>query len=190
MENYEDIASRAVELLFTRQRRTFLTLAVQMVHDEEAAKDILHDSFMALWEKKDDVENHADYLFHIIRNNCIRYRRKTTVHKDVYDKIAQREKGMMEIYTRAIEGFDILNIHEKEINEIIYRELSKMPLTDRKIFIMKKFAGKSYREISEELGVTSPMIDYSLRKTTARMQKALVDYIPALLMIISLLEKQ
>ena len=116
--------------------------------------------------------------------------RRNTVHKDVYDKIAQRERGMMEIYTRAIENFDILNIHEKEVSEIIYRELSKVSQTDRDIFIMKKFAGKSCKEISDELGITSPMIDYSLRKTMARMQRSLVDYTPALLMMISMWENQ
>lgn len=190
MENYDEISSRAVELLFIKQRKTFLALAMQMVHDEETAKDILNDSFIALWEKKDEVENHADYLFHIIKNKCIRYRRRNTVHKNVYDKIAQRERGMMEIYTRAIENFDILNIHEKEVNDIIYRVLSKVSQTDRDIFIMKKFAGKSYKEISDELGISSAMIDYSLRKTMVRMQKALVDYTPALLIIISMLDKQ
>ena len=55
--NNDDISVKAVELLFTKQRRTFLNLAMSMVHDAEIAEDILHDSFISLWEKRESVDD-------------------------------------------------------------------------------------------------------------------------------------
>ena len=112
MMNNDDISVKAVELLFTKQRRTFLNLAMSMVHDAEIAEDILHDSFISLWEKRESVNDFIDYLYITIRNNCLRYRRDTSIHKAVYDKIAQKEQGLMEIYTRTIENCDVANLHE------------------------------------------------------------------------------
>ena len=95
----------------------------------------------------------------------------------------------MEIYTRTIENCDVANLQEKEVSNIIYDVMSKLSAQDRKIFMMKKFDGKSYKEISEELGITPSVIDHSLRNTTAKMKVALADYIPMLLALISVLEK-
>ena len=67
--NNDDISVKAVELLFTKQRRTFLNLAMSMVHDAEIAEDILHDSFISLWEKRESVDDFIDYLYITIRNN-------------------------------------------------------------------------------------------------------------------------
>ena len=186
MMNNDDISVKAVELLFTKQRRTFLNLAMSMVHDAEIAEDILHDSFISLWEKRESVDDFIDYLYITIRNNCLRYRRDTSIHKAVYDKIAQKEQGLMEIYTRTIENCDVANLQEKEVSNIIYDVMSKLSVQDRKIFMMKKFDGKSYKEISKELGITTSVIDHSLRNTTAKMKVALADYTAVLLMILSL----
>ena len=155
----------------------------------EIAEDILHDSFISLWEKRESVDDFIDYLYITIRNNCLRYRRDTSIHKAVYDKIAQKEQGLMEMYTRTIENCDVANLQEKEVSNIIYDVMSKLSAQDRKIFMMKKFDGKSYKEISEELGITTSVIDHSLRNTTAKMKVALADYIPILLALISVLEK-
>ena len=78
------------------------------------------------------------------------------------------------------------NYQEKEVSNIIYDVMSKLSAQDRKIFMMKKFDGKSYKEISEELGITTSVIDHSLRNTTAKMKVALADYTAVLLMILSL----
>lgn len=186
MMNNDEISVKAVELLFTKQRRTFLNLAMSMVHDAEIAEDILHDSFISLWEKRESVDDFIDYLYITIRNNCLRYRRDTSIHKAVYDKIAQKEQGLMEIYTRTIDNCDVAKLQEKEVSNIIYDVMSKLSVQDRKIFMMKKFDGKSYKEISEELGITTSVIDHSLRNTTAKMKVALADYTAVLLMILSM----
>lgn len=62
MMNNDDISVKAVELLFTKQRRTFLNLAMSMVHDAEIAEDILHDSFISLWEKRESVDDFIDWV--------------------------------------------------------------------------------------------------------------------------------
>ncbi len=189
MTSNDDISMKAVELLFTKQRKTFMNLAMSMVHDPVIAEDILHDSFVSLWEKRENVNDFVDYLFITVRNNCLRYRRDTNIHKAVYEKIAQKEQGLMDIYTRTIENCDVADLQEKEVTNIVYSVMSKLSAQDRKIFMMKKFDGKTYKEISEELGITTSVIDHSLRNTTAKMRAALTDYIPMLLMLISLLEK-
>lgn len=178
----------AVEMLFSRQHKTFLNLAISMVHDREAAEDIVYDSFMALWQRREDIEDYVDYLFITIRNNCLRYRRDSIIHKSVYDKIAKKEQGLMELYTKTIENSDLANLQEKDISKIINTELSRLSLKDRKIFMMKKFDCMSYKEISEEIDVSQSVIDHSLRNTLSRMRTALADYLPAMLCIAALLE--
>ena len=51
-----------------------LRFAIQILQDEEEAKDVLQDVFLKLWQKRDDlnkVENLEAFAMRMVRNRCL-----------------------------------------------------------------------------------------------------------------------
>lgn len=180
----EALSYRMIVDLFRKKEQLFMTLAISYVHDKETAKDIISDSFISLWEHRQDVleEKYADYLYRIIRNRCLDYRRNNSRHKAVFDKISEKERGLMEYYSRAIESCNPSLLYAQEIKVISEKSLMKLPETTRKIFLLKRYEGKSYKEISEIMNISVGKIDYELRRAMNLLRTTLVDYInPAII---------
>ncbi len=76
-------------------------------------------------------------------------------------------------------------MYANEIFNILMDTLAEMPEDARAIFRMKKFEGKSYREISSALGVSDAKIDHTLRKVIKRLSLALADYGPQIAVIVA-----
>ena len=180
----EALSYRMIVDLFRKKEQLFMTLAISYVHDKETAKDIISDSFISLWEHRQDVmeDKYADDLYRRIRNRCLDYRRNNSRHKAVFDKISEKERGLMEYYSRAIESCNPSLLYAQEINVISEKSLMKLPETTRKIFLLKRYEGKSYKEISEIMNISVGKIDYELRRAMNLLRTTLVDYInPAII---------
>ncbi len=172
----KDRSTEVIEFLFQKHHRTYLAYARGMVHDEAIAEDIVSDSVMSVWLKRDSVENLQAYLLQTIRNNCLRYRRDTAIRDSVHRQMSKRDRDFEELYSHAIESATITPVYEKEVMEILLDTLSRMPEEASDIFIMKKFENKSYAEISQALGVSHARIDYILRKVMHALTHSLKDY--------------
>ena len=185
MKENGDITRTVIEFLFTRQRQTYLAFAKSLVHDEEAAKDILSDSIASVWEHREEIQDMQAYLFTTVKNNCLRYRRDRKNNPAVYDKIAEIEQGFQDFYSRTIENSSVSKVYENEIFNILMDTLAEMPEDARTIFRMKKFEGKTYKEISSALGVSHATIDHTLRRILKRLSLALKDYGPQIAVIVA-----
>lgn len=178
-----DIPGTVITYLLSKQRQTYIAFARGLVHDEEAAKDIVSDAIMSVWARRDQIRDMQSYIFMTVKNNCLRYRRDRAIHQAVYDHIAKVEQGFQDIYSQTIENSCISAVYEHEIFNIMMDTLSHMPEDAREIFRLKKFEGKTYKEISRILGVTESKIDHTLRSILRRLSKALEDYGPQIAII-------
>jgi RNA polymerase sigma-70 factor (ECF subfamily) len=156
------------------------SIAFGFVRDEETARDIVNDSYVALWERRGEIDtsnNVEAYLFRIVRNNYLRFRRDEHIKRRVYENILRKERGVMEHYTRTIEACDPDELFRSEIVEICRVELDRMPELTRRIFRYRKVEGKSHMEIASALNVNTKKVDNELRKAVAKLRCSLKDYL-------------
>ena len=73
-------------------------LEYSLVHDANTAEDIVHDSFMTIWENRETVQftSIEAYLFGVVKKRCLKYRRDRYTGKAVYEKILMKERGVMD----------------------------------------------------------------------------------------------
>ena len=187
MSTDKDISVEVIEFLLSRQRQTFVAFAKGLVRDEEAAKDIVSEAILSVWEKRDEIQDRQGYLFMAVKNGCLRYRRDSSIHRKAHEHIAQVEQGLEDFYTQTIENSSISEVYEHEIFNILMETLAEMPEDAREIFRLKKFEGKTYKEISKELGVSEFKIDHTLRRVLQRLSEALKDYGPQIAVIAALI---
>lgn len=187
MTNQADNFYTIFEQIFTEQRKKFERLAYFQIGNEEEAKDIVSKCFLSLLEHKDSIDRNQllSYMFISVRNACLDYRRADCRHRKIYDNICERERGMMDYYSRAIESCDPTQIFTDEITGILRQTLKSLSPSQRKIFIMSRVEGKTYREIATELGLTYKQVDKSLQNTMKVLRKALDEYLPALIILMN-----
>lgn len=173
--------------LFNEQRTRFERLAYFQIGNEEEAKDIVSKCFLSLLEHREslDEQQMLSYMFISVRNACLDYRRARSRHQKVYDNILETERGVMDYYSRAIESCDPAQIFTDEITDITRRTLQGLTATQKRIFIMSRVEGKTYKEIAEELGLTYKQVDKSLQNTMKILRRELQEYLPALIIMMN-----
>lgn len=179
------------ELIYVRNRKMFERLAYFQIGNEEEAKDLVSKCFLSLWEHQADIrEDQAlAYMFAIVRNACLDYRRSDTRHKKIFENIQSKERGAMEYYSRAIESCDPKRIFADEIMSILTDTLKKLPENQRNVFIKNRVEGLSYKETAEALGLTYKQVDKSMQTTIRKLKLALGEYLPFFLLFLNQLNQ-
>ena len=92
MSDKSNLTYRLFEHVFGENREMLERLAYFYVGSREDAEDIVSQSFLNLWEKREDIleDRILPYLFTTVKNACLDYRRKESVHKQTHEQL-QRE---------------------------------------------------------------------------------------------------
>jgi len=174
------------EQTFKENRKTLERVAYYLIGDSEEARDIVGQCFLTLWEKRNDIQQDKvlSYLFISVRNACLDYRRKDTVHKKVYENILLQERGAMEYYTSTIESTDPSAFFRDDIMKICTETLMNLPEEQRETFLMNRFEGLTYKQTAQSLGVGYKRVDKNLQKVMKKLREALKEYLPAIAALI------
>lgn len=178
-----------IEHIFKTSKDVLVHTAYLFVRDEETARDIVGEAFMALIEHRNEIapEKFYPYLYSIVQNKAIDHRRADIRHSRIARKIKEKEERMMEYYTLAIESASVSAIHSSEIMDIYRKKLESFTPFTQKIFMLSRKEGKSRSEIAQELGISENKVKYEIQKVLDAMKSALKDYGELSLLIIFIL---
>ncbi len=106
------------------------------VKDEDAARDIVQDSFEKLWEKIETVSplKMKSYLFSTAYHTMIDVLRKEKRKTD-FDFINE------ETYSHSVQYTDL--------NEVLHEAIDRLPEIQRSVVLLRDYEGYSYNEIAE-----------------------------------------
>ncbi len=162
-------------------------LSNHYLEDEDEAKEVVQDAFVKLWEIREHLDkdsNLRNFLFTLVKNNCLnRLKRKQILLKH-HEKIKWMEMHYQyESLTRM--GSDYLEFDE--LKEKIDLAIKKLPEHCRIVFEMSRFEELKNREIAEKLGVTQKTVEAHLTKALKILRNDLKDYLPVILRITKIL---
>ena len=154
-----------IELLFRTHYRKMLILANTLLHDEEAARDIVHDVFTSLLMGKTERVNEA-YLMGGVRFACLKRIRSLSV-----------EESLKKLYSVDCYDVEIEDWPDEEIisllRKVIACELSEM--TGR-IVRMRFYDRLPYKEIARLLSVSEVTVYKHLHHAVDVIRKKLKDH--------------
>lgn len=151
----------AFEILFRKEFKGLVVFAAGYVKDTDVAKDIVHDGFVILWEKRAEVDlslNVKSLLTTTIRNRCLNYLRD---HRKFDSGIISVEDHLSNV---AAEQHD--RIAEAETHARITAAIGTLPEKCREVFMLNRFENKKYKDVADTLGI-------SVKTVEAQMSKAL-----------------
>lgn len=156
--------TKEIERLFRANYSAMLRLAVAIVHDRDAANDVVHGVFESLLAANPETTPDTAYLMRATHNRSMNYLRDLNVR--------QRIVGL---YTLEIENdvVDPAGIPDYErMNRLINEHLS--PQTSR-VLRLRFYQGMKYAEIAATLSISEAAVYKHLRHAIEILRPLITD---------------
>ncbi len=163
--------SDSFEALFFRYAKGLVVFANQFVSNRQEAEDIVHDVFVSLWEKMDDIDTQTvqAYLFLATRNLSLNplshLRVRTKYQEDILAKTIWPVKENTDYYVQS------------ELRRFLDEAIAKLPPQRRNVFIMSRIEGKPADQIAEELGISRRTVDKHIQLASAEVREYVSMYL-------------
>jgi RNA polymerase sigma-70 factor (ECF subfamily) len=174
----------AFRQIFERYRRRAYALALGVVHDRDAALDVVQDAFLRAHRALDGFEGAASvytWLYRIVMNVAIDHLRKRGREKavDYDDAVAHLEEespaDVAAIVPQLVRGNPARELARREIREKIDEALGKLSPNHRAVLVMREVDGLSYEEMAKVMKCSKGTIMSRLFHARKNMQKLLLE---------------
>lgn len=172
--------------LFNKCRIPFTTVANSYVHDAAVAEDLVNDSFVRLWEKRNEIltENFEAYLFQIVIRKCLDFLRSEQTQTKIRQDIHHANSRMLMHEINSLESCDPGRLYASEVEALFRDCMARMPDITREVFLANRFGNKTYQEIAEELGLSVRRVTTEMQTALQLLRRTLKDYLPLALLLL------
>jgi RNA polymerase sigma-70 factor, ECF subfamily len=172
----------AFRLIFERYRRRAYALALGVVHNPDAALDVVQDAFLRAHRHLDGFEGNSSvytWLYRIVMNAAIDHLRKEgrarTVEYD--DAVAHLENeaqaDVAALVPQLVRGDPAREIARREIRDKIDEALGKLSPNHRAVLVLREVDGLSYEEMAKVMECSKGTIMSRLFHARKNMQRFL-----------------
>ena len=154
------ISTEAFEQLFFEYQPRLVRFAVHYL-DEETAEDIVQNSFLKIWEKREDLkqDNIQALLFQMVRNECLNeLKHRTITSTESLDGLMEVE-GSEQLYWQDFAPEADAVLIGEELQQQIDEVLTHVSDKSREIFMMSRQQELKPKEIAEQLGITRQAVE-------------------------------
>ena len=161
---------KAFESVFKQYFSVLTVYAKKYVLDMDIAKDITQDTFMKLYEKREELTIHTSlksFLYAAVRNKCLDYIKVNKIRDQHKDQIKYQS-------SISSEDEDDEKVRITELQQKIHSILKTLPTQNQKIFMMSRIEGKSNQEIADELGLSKRTVETHISNALKRIKQAVL----------------
>lgn len=167
----EHILKKLIALYWGRLYKFALTFVL----DQEAAKEIVQDVFLAVWGKRDtfnDDLNLAQYLLKSVKNKSFNYLRDLKLDTISVDNLEHDD-----IYRRSnlyvLEDHVLEELFVQDLEDLIQRSLQKVSQQTQEIFQLSRQENKSNKEIAQIMHLSEKAVEYHISKVIKQIKSDL-----------------
>jgi RNA polymerase sigma-70 factor (ECF subfamily) len=178
MQIVDRLDEAALGALFKSHFKGLCMFAVGYVMDSEAAREIVQDSFVSLWMKRDSIDLSKPvktYLSTTVRNKCLNYlRNNRKFSKELLD---------LENISEITEYHQPDKLVEQELQKQIDKAIQELPEKCREIFVFNRHENLKYQQIADKLGISVKTVETQMSKALQHLRNRLSEYLPILLFL-------
>lgn len=159
----KDGDQKAFEALYERYWQEVYTMIYRRIGDKETSKDIVQELFINLWRYKNRIiaeRSLAPWLNVAAKKQAISWYRKQTTTR-------QRELLYHKNETWVASPTEL---EAKELQDLIDREIEKMPANMKQSFRLSRNENKSIKEIATELSLSEQTVRNNISMALERLR--------------------
>ncbi len=166
--------------LYEDYSQRFMRFARNYVVTNEAAEDIVNDSFMYYWENRQNIveENISSYLLTVVKHKCINYLKHLALEEQARNRFQYLEEWELQVKIATLEACNPERLLSNEIQRLVQKALQSMPEQTREILIRSRYQLQSNKEIASQLGISVKAVEYHMTKALKILRVVLKDYFP------------
>lgn len=158
---------KTFEVLYYKYNRGLISFANSFIHDGVMAEDIVHESFFALWQQRENLhegQSIKSFLFGIVRNKSMNYLRGKFPTTLSFEEMTENDffisRKLLLLESTESYEIDITNL-KKEIEETF----NSLPDIYKEVFNLSREEHFSNREIAELLNISVKAVEKRMTKT-------------------------
>lgn len=139
------------------------------VCDEELAKDLVHDVFITLWDKRSDIvinDSLIGYLHRMLRNRIINHFKVEGIRQNHHQGSSYTSQA--DVPTPETETL------WKESIQRYKAAIANLPEKMREIFLLRHEEGSAISEVAERLGITTQTVKNQYTAAMKRIKHELL----------------
>jgi len=148
---------------------------IKLVKSEAHAQEILQEVFLKIWEYRKSIDPEKSFrslLFKIAENKAYDFFRKASRDKNI-------ESELISAYTNNYTDIEELKGGDENLG-LLEKAIESLPPQRQQVFRLCKLEGKSYREVSELLGISVSTISDHIVKGTKTIRQYFESNNPSL----------
>ncbi|MFA6569402.1 MAG: sigma-70 family RNA polymerase sigma factor [Victivallales bacterium] len=166
----EQVPMTDITEIIKQREAPLLRYAGRLIRDSEAARDVVQEVFIKYVRISQDqsrvkIDNTPAWLYRVTRNMCLDHLKSKRVQLEIPIDESIANFAGDESPDRTLEKEDAMTLVRKKLMELDPR--------DREIIILKIEHGRSYREISEIMGLTVTNVGFILHTAIKKLAKDL-----------------
>ena len=162
--------------LYDATMQLLFKVSFRIVNDEEAAEDLVHDSYIKANEKGlvfPSMDDAKYWLIRVVKNASLNYakrkvREAKAYHKALYEGRQHMESGETELL-------------KAETVKSAQAALDKLPARMKEVLVLREYAGMNYKEIGKVLGISEGNVKVRVFRAREQLQKLIGEddvYLP------------
>lgn len=176
--NISSLNKDTFEKLFKEYFKPLTSFAFKFVKDVDDAKSIVHDVFMKIWEKKDEIDmskSVKSYLFTSVNNRSLNFIRD--------NKKFTNEELIMDM--QHDEHWEPENaMSAEEIQKKVDATLESISPKVKQVFEMSRNEGLKYKEIAEKLDISVKTVETHMSTALKALRENLKEYLTVIVLFL------
>ncbi len=153
--------------------------ALKLVNDHDTAKDIVHQVFINIWEKRNTISLDRPlraYLYTAVHNRSLNHLRDRS-------RFNNENAGDTDMPDQLI-ATDDDKLESEETEARISAAISNLPEKCAEVFRLSRFGEKKYSEIAEVLNISVKTVEAQMSKALRILREELKDLLMIVIFIV------
>lgn len=159
---------QALAALMERYWRPMVGFALDKMHSQDAAEDLVQEAFVRVWERRRELRPYASpraYLYRVLRNLITDdFRRR---------RLRDRFSFLRSLSDPVEVPSPLATLEASEFATAANRAVNALPERRRDVFVLAHLQGLSYREVAEAMGITPRTVANHMSLALTQLRNAL-----------------